>query len=191
MFLQFVKKLTNRIEEMGVIMHNRGSPWQGRLARGMGLLFFAALWVFTATNISASHGDKEDNDLQGKAIFGQNCSTCHTIGRGTLVGPDLQGVTTRREQSWLRVQIKSPSVHRAQKEPIAIANLEKFGVPMPDLGLSEQQVEAIIAYLKTAEIAPVSRPAQYIPTLAISILAIVGLTLIGLITGTKKVEVRL
>lgn len=170
-------------------MHNQGSLWQGRLARGLGLLLFAAIWVFTATNVGAQ-GEGEGRVLQGKEIFSRSCTVCHTMGRGALVGPDLQGVTKRREESWLRVQIKSPSVHRAQKDPIAIANLGKFGIPMPDLGLTEQQVEAVIAYLKTAEIAPVARPAQYIPTLAISVLAIVGLTLIGLIAGTKKVEVR-
>ncbi len=170
-------------------MHNRRSLWQGSLAKGLGLLFFAALWVFTATNIGAQ-GDKEDNVLQGKAIFGQNCSTCHTMGRGVLVGPDLQGVTAKREESWLRVQIKAPSVLRAQNDPIARSNFEKFGIRMPDLGLTEQQVEAVIAYLKTAEPAPVSTPAQYFPTLAIGMLAIVGLTLIGLIAGTKRVEVR-
>ena len=126
----------------------------------------------------------------GQSIFEQKCKSCHTIGQGVLVGPDLQGVTTRREESWLRVQIKSPSVHRAQNDPISMGNLAKFGIPMPYLGLTEQQVEAVIAYLKNAEPAPVSTPAQYLPTLAIGMLAIVGLTLIGLIAGTKRVEVR-
>lgn len=170
-------------------MHNRERLWQVRLARALVLLFFAAMWVFTTPSVSAQ-GEKDGPTLQGKTIFGQSCSTCHTVGRGKLVGPDLEGVTTRREEPWLRVQIKSPSVHRTQNDLIARSNFEKYGIRMPDLGLTDQQVEAIIAYLKTAEPAPKSIPAQYFPTLAIGVLAIVGLTLIGLIAGTKKVEIR-
>lgn len=189
MVLKFVKKLANIEIPMGVTMDNRKNLWQGRLACALGLFFFAALWVFSAASISAQ-GNIGEGVVQGKSTFGQSCSTCHTIGRGVLVGPDLQGVTARREEAWLRVQIKSPSVHRTQNDPISRSNFEKFGVRMPDLGLTEQQVEAVIAYLKTAEPAPVSTPAQYFPTLAAGVLAIVGLTLIGIIAGTKRVEVR-
>lgn len=152
-------------------------------------MLVAAIWVFAPTNAGAQ-GDGEGRVLQGEAVFGQTCTACHTIGRGVLVGPDLQGVTERREESWLKVQIQSPSVHRAQNDPIAMANLEEFRMSMPDLGLTEQQVEAVIAYLKTTETGPVARPAQYIPTLAIGVLVILGLTLIGLIAGNKRVEVR-
>jgi mono/diheme cytochrome c family protein len=115
---------------------------------------------------------------------------CHTIGGGTLVGPDLEGVMERREVSWLKVQIQSPSVHRGQNDPISMANLEEFGLPMPDLGLTEQQVEGVLAYLQTAETGPTAVPAQYAPTLVIGLLAMLGITLIGLRAGTKKVEVR-
>jgi len=152
-------------------------------------LLLAAIWASAATSAS-TQGEGEERVLQGEAIFGQTCAVCHTIGRGVLVGPDLEGVTGRRQESWLKVQIQSPSVHRAQNDPIAKANLEKFGIPMPDLGLTSQQVEAVIAYLGTARTASVAIPAQYAPTLAIGVLAIVGITLIGLIVGTKRVEVR-
>ena len=151
-------------------------------------MLVAAMWAFAATNASADEG--EEDVLQGEGIFGQRCTACHTIGRGASVGPDLEGVTKRREESWLKVQIQSPSVHRAKNDPIAKANLDKFGMSMPDLGLTEDQVEGVIAYLKSAEKAPVAIPALYAPTLAIGVLAIVGLTLIGLIVGTKRVEVR-
>ncbi len=126
----------------------------------------------------------------GQAIFETTCMMCHTIGGGTLVGPDLEGVMERREVSWLKVQIQSPSVHRGQNDPISMANLEEFGLPMPDLGLTEQQVEGVLAYLQTAETGPTAVPAQYAPTLVIGLLAMLGITLIGLRAGTKKVEVR-
>ncbi len=170
-------------------MRSRGSLWKGEAVAGLGLLLVAAIWVFAATNVGAQ-GEGEGRVLQGEEVFGKTCTVCHTIGGGVRVGPDLQGVAERREESWLKVHIQSPSVHRAQNDPIAMANLEEFPMPMPDLGLTEQQVEAVIVYLKTTEIGPIARPAQYIPTLAIGLLAILGLTLIGLIAGTKRVEVR-
>ncbi len=127
----------------------------------------------------------------GRDIFQEKCQVCHSIGAGKVVGPDLMGVTERREESWLKVQIQSPSVHLEQNDPIAMALLEEFRLPMPDLGLTEQQVEAVIAYLKTAEAGQADIPDKYIPTLVVGILAIVGITLIGRIAGTKRVEVRL
>lgn len=172
----------------GVTMHSQRRLWQRGLVGGLGLLLVVAIWTLAVTSAGAEEG--EERALQGKEVFGQRCTACHTIGRGAAVGPDLQGVTTRRQESWLKIQIQSPSVHRAQNDPISKANLEKFGMSMPDLGLSEEQVEAVIAYLKTAETAPAATPALYAPTLAIGVLVIAGLTLIGLMAGTKRVEVR-
>ncbi len=38
---------------------------------------------------------------EGETIFQAQCAACHTIGGGPLVGPDLLGVTERRENDWL------------------------------------------------------------------------------------------
>ncbi len=127
---------------------------------------------------------------EGGVVFGQTCAACHSIGGGVLVGPDLDGVTERRVESWLKVQIQSPSVHQAQNDPISVSNREEFGLPMPDLGLTDQQVDAVIAYLGTGVAAPQTIPSAYIPTLAAGILTIVALTVFALRLGRKRVEVR-
>lgn len=123
----------------------------------------------------------------GKQIFQQTCAACHTIGGGRLVGPDLKGVTERRNEEWLVRFISQPDRMR-QEDPIAVANLKEFGVPMPALGLNEQQVTDVIAYLKTTQAAATAVPVQYLPTLALGLGAAVVLTLIGLIAGRKKVN---
>lgn len=41
-------------------------------------------------------------------FFDQNCQSCHTIGGGRLVGPDLKGVLTRRDRDWLSRFIPDP-----------------------------------------------------------------------------------
>ena len=92
----------------------------------------------------------------GQVLFVKACTSCHTIGRGDLVGPDLQGVTARRERSWLSRFLQAPNVMRAKKDPIAVALSAKFpGVLMPNLGLSEADVGDLLAYLdfRTARLA--------------------------------------
>ena len=130
----------------------------------------------------------------GEQIFQSRCTACHTIGKGKLVGPDLAGVTSRREESWLIRQIKEPDSLVAENDPVAMQLLQEAnGVPMVSLGLSDAEVAAVIAYLKAieqqAEVAT-GLPSEYLPTVIVSIVLLIGLTSVGLIVGRKKVDVR-
>lgn len=135
------------------------------------------------------------NVSEGENIFKQKCTACHKIGGGKLVGPDLKGVTARREEAWLKKQIKTPDVMIAEKDPIVLELLkESNNVPMAPLGLSDAEVQAVIDFLKSTEqqMASVSTglPSQYLPTILISIGVALVLTLLALGFGRKKVEVR-
>jgi protein SCO1/2 len=97
----------------------------------------------------------------GQALFVKACSSCHTIGQGDHVGPDLQGVTSRRDRAWLSQFLQTPNLMRAKKDPIAVALSAKFpGVLMPNLGLSETDVGDLLAYLdvRTARLATPALP---------------------------------
>jgi mono/diheme cytochrome c family protein len=130
----------------------------------------------------------------GQEIFQSTCTACHTIGKGKLVGPDLAGVTSRREESWLKRQIKEPDRLLAENDPIAMQLLQEANnVPMVPLGLSDADVAAVIAYLaSTEQQANVESglPSQYMPTVIISVLVLFGITLVGLKVGKKDVDVR-
>lgn len=129
----------------------------------------------------------------GEKVFQTNCTPCHTIGGGKLVGPDLAGVTSRRENDWLRRQIKEPDQLIAEKDPIATKLLDKYKVPMAPLGLSDTQVTAVIDYLKSTEqksTVEAGLPARYLPTLSLSAAVLVVLTVVGLRAGRKSVDVR-
>ncbi len=130
----------------------------------------------------------------GQQIFQEICAPCHTIGKGKTVGPDLAGVTSRREESWLKRQIKEPDKLIAEKDPIAMKLLQEAdNVPMPRLELSDGDVATIIEFLKSTEQqknVDVGLPPQYKPTLIISILLLIALTLIALKVGKKNVDVR-
>lgn len=131
---------------------------------------------------------------EGKKIVTQQCSACHTIGEGTRVGPDLAGVTKRREEGWLKRQIKEPDKLIAEKDPIVMQLLkESNNVPMIPLGLTDLQVESVIAYLKSTEqntSVSAGLPSQYLPTVLISTLVLIVFTVVGLRAGNKKVDVR-
>ena len=130
----------------------------------------------------------------GQEIFQSLCAACHTIGAGKLVGPDLAGVTLRREEGWLIRQIKDPEGLIAEEDPIAMQLLqESNNLPMFSLDLSDEEVVAVIAFLRSTEeqeSVAVGLPSQYMPTIIISIIVLIGLTFIGLKVGKKNVDVR-
>ena len=99
---------------------------------------------------------------QGEAIFQKNCSACHTVGGGRSVGPDLAGVTAKRDREWLVRMITTPSAILDGGDPVAGKLLEEFrGIRMPDLGISAEEADAILAYLsvQSASAATSAKPA--------------------------------
>ena len=96
---------------------------------------------------------------EGQVIFQEKCTPCHTIGGGSLVGPDLKEVTTQRERDWLVRWISAPDEVLAEGDPIATQLLQEFNnVPMPNQGLTEDEVAALIAYLESQAEAEATLP---------------------------------
>ena len=88
-------------------------------------------------------------NVTGQALFARGCSTCHTVGRGDRVGPDLAGVTSRRSREWLSRFIMHPDKVREAGDPIALELFEKYNrVIMPSLGLSEADASDVMSYIE-------------------------------------------
>ena len=67
--------------------------------------------------------------------FRQNCSMCHTIGGGHLIGPDLEGVTKRKDRAWLIKFLQSPKAMIDSGDPYAAQLLQDaHGLVMPNIG---------------------------------------------------------
>ncbi len=112
---------------------------------GLPVVLFAVFSVVGTSQRTPATAQSAD---EGKDIFEAKCAACHTIGGGPLVGPDLGGVTTRREPDWLARWIAEPDVMLAEGDPIAAQLLAEFNnVPMPNLGLTDVEVASLIAYL--------------------------------------------
>jgi len=90
------------------------------------------------------------NITDGHYVFRTRCSSCHTVGKGDAVGPDLAGVTERRDSEWLIRWIREPDKMLEEGDPIAKALYEQFQeLEMPNLKLSKGDAEAVLEYIKT------------------------------------------
>src|SRR5262249_20046739 len=87
----------------------------------------------------------------GEYTFANHCIACHSIGGGDAIGPDLKGVTAKRDHAWLRRFIARPDELLADNDSIARMLLEKYKqVRMPNLYLSEQDAALLIDYISRA-----------------------------------------
>ena len=118
------------------------------------LSFIAVFLLITTILPPAAVGEEENSKglskeaRKGQSVYDEKgCPACHTIGGGKLSGPDLMGVTQRREEKWLREWIKNPD-KMIMTDPIAKEMLKEYYVPMPNQGLTDEEVDEIIIYLK-------------------------------------------
>ncbi len=121
-----------------------------------------ALFVFISTSLLSSQTSGQTS-AEGKRLFEAHCSMCHTIGGGILAGPDLKGVTARRDAEWLMDFITSPDAMFKKKDPIALQLLAEFeNLPMPDSGLTANEISSILLFLEESagDTAPSGEPAK-------------------------------
>lgn len=87
------------------------------------------------------------------AFFKQNCTSCHTIGGGRLVGPDLKGVTQRQpDRKWLVDFINDPTSKLDAGDPYAAKLLgEARGARMNKVAGINQPIADSLLVLIDAE----------------------------------------
>ncbi|KAB2946974.1 MAG: Cytochrome c [Candidatus Methanoperedens nitroreducens] len=107
--------------------------------------------------------------MKGEDIYTDKCISCHSIGGGKKIGPDLKDVTSLRNRDWLVRYISEPDKVLADKDPIAIKLLEEYNnIPMPNMGLSEAEADDVVAYLEAVggiqATQPSITPAQAVPS---------------------------
>jgi len=85
---------------------------------------------------------------RGQSLFqNRGCIGCHSIGGGKRSGPDLAGVTERRDLAWLRRWLKNPTV-MFDTDSTAKALLAQYNnTRMPNLHLKDDEVDALLHYI--------------------------------------------
>ena len=69
---------------------------------------------------------------------------------GRLIGPDLFGVTDRRDPEWLARWIAEPDKMLAEKDPLALQLFEQYkGVAMPNMSLNRKEVDSVVEFIET------------------------------------------
>ena len=87
----------------------------------------------------------------GEKLYRTRCLSCHTIDGSDdkMIGPDLLGVTQRRDRKWLIRWLKEPDKMLAEQDPIAIGLYKQFNnVPMPNMRLSRVDVMDLLKYME-------------------------------------------
>jgi len=85
----------------------------------------------------------------GEGLYLSRCNTCHTIGGGELLGPDLLGVTEKRDRAWLLRWLKEPDVMLEEGDPIALELSARYpGLTMPNLRLDDVDAAALVEYME-------------------------------------------
>jgi cytochrome c2 len=79
------------------------------------------LWILVLSLASlASAQDPE-------SFYKKNCAACHSIGRGRLAGPDLKGVSERKDREWLVRFMLDPKGVVQSGDPYATGMVKEFG----------------------------------------------------------------
>jgi protein SCO1/2 len=90
----------------------------------------------------------------GEYLFRSRCATCHTIGKGDGIGPDLANVTRRRDRSWVGRYIVEPDKMLDERDPVAVELFAKYkNVRMPNLSLGAGDVAVLLSHIEKASAA--------------------------------------
>lgn len=80
--------------------------------------------------------------------FDKKCASCHTIGGGDDVGPDLKEVSKRRDMTWLVRFIKESQSMVQEGDPIAVELFNKYRQKkMPDQEFSDDEIKQLISFM--------------------------------------------
>jgi len=102
------------------------------------------------TAVTPTPSGPVDRELleRGEGLFrAKGCNGCHTIGGGRLTGPDLAGVTERREYGWVLAMITQPD-SMIKTDPTARQLFAEYMTPMLNMNITPDEARAIYEFLR-------------------------------------------
>lgn len=113
-------------------------PW---LLSLLPLVLVPSLLLAQETPVATSEEDAPADPTV--ELFVAKCASCHTVGKGVRVGPDLVGAHERRDRDWLLQMIRTPSALLSRDADARRLLLEYDNVRMPDPGITEEQTVSL------------------------------------------------
>lgn len=98
------------------------------------------------SSVQIAAGIDEGMAKKGADLFEAKCSACHKWEE-KVVGPALQGVTTRRKPEWIMNMILNP-VEMTQKDPTAQKLLEEHLTQMTFQNVTQEEARMILEYFR-------------------------------------------
>ena len=103
------------------------------------------------TQLTQSYADLREPPKvdEGARLFNSRCASCHTVGKGDGIGPDLANVTKRRDHCWVTRYVTEPDKMLAEKDPVAVELFSKYkNVRMPNLDLAPDDVALLLSHIE-------------------------------------------
>lgn len=136
----------------------RRSPFENPyiLANQLGTWLHGFREVSAHTRRDYASAPKLRQISDGEMMFRDRCSSCHVISGGFLpqrnarpLGPDLFGVTERRDDVWLRRWMAEPDKMIESGDPVAVAMANAWEVVMPNFRLDANEIDNLIRYMES------------------------------------------
>ncbi len=108
-------------------------------------LALAVLPIIASINTAVAQEVSAD---RGKELFTSKCTSCHKIGK-KMIGPDLTGISEKREESWLISWIRNNQEMIKAGDADAVAIYEEYNktamTAFPEL--SDDDIRSILVYI--------------------------------------------
>lgn len=105
-------------------------------------------------NMSASANPTDPMAVKGKQDFESKCLACHSIGQGKKLGPDLAGLTKRRNDAWITNWLMNPEKMLASDADAKAMLKEYNNIPMPNQNLTKAEAEQYLKYFHWVDSQP-------------------------------------
>jgi mono/diheme cytochrome c family protein len=98
-------------------------------------------------------GDPVDDALAdlGASVFEGRCAACHAIRGEPKLGPNMEGVTLRRDVAWIQAMVMNPD-SMTREDPIARSLRTGYGVQMLVAGgMDTARSRAVLEFLRRVD----------------------------------------
>jgi mono/diheme cytochrome c family protein len=87
----------------------------------------------------------------GKGVWSsKGCMGCHMIGK-KMAAPDLNGLYERRTPDWVKAWLKNPEPMFESDEAVKAMVKEYNGLKMPNMKLTDAQVDQVMHYIASEQ----------------------------------------